>query len=78
MKRVKRILALFGAILLFAMYAATLIFALIDGTRSLDFLKASVACTVLVPVLLYTYSLFYRLSHRNEPEEPDSSDSTND
>lgn len=43
MKKGKRILALAGAVLLFGMYAVTLIFALTDHSETLGLLKASVA-----------------------------------
>lgn len=69
MKKVKRILALLGAVLLALLYISTLILALIDHSTTQGFLKASVACTILVPVLLYAYSMFYRLAHRNDSEE---------
>ena len=52
MKKTKRILAVLGIILLITMYASTLIFALIDHSASLGLLKASIACTIFVPVLL--------------------------
>lgn len=61
MKKTKRILAGLGAVLLFAMYGATLVFALIDHPASADLLMASIACTILFPVLLYAYILVYRL-----------------
>ncbi len=61
MKKTKRILAIAGVILLAALYASTLIFAFIDHTRSLSLLKASVALTIILPVLLYAYTLIYRL-----------------
>ena len=57
MKKVKRILALAGAMLLFALYASTLIFAFIDSDVSLTFLRASIACTIILPVLIYAYIL---------------------
>lgn len=69
MKKIKRILALAGAALLVVMYAATLIFALTDHTKSQGFLKASIACTILVPVLLYAYTLIYRLTHKKDHSE---------
>jgi len=50
MKKIKRFAALICAILLFLMYVSTLVFAFIDKSRSLGLLKASVACTILVPV----------------------------
>ncbi len=60
MKKRKRILALLGAALLFLMYASTLIFALIGSETALMWLRASVACTIIVPVMLYGYILVYR------------------
>lgn len=60
--KLKRILALAGALLLLAMYACTLIFAFIDSPAFHDFLKASVVCTVIIPILLYGYALVYRIT----------------
>lgn len=68
MKKFKRFAALTCAILLFLMYVSTLVFAFIDKSRSLGLLKASVACTILVPVMSYTYILVYRLIHRNDDD----------
>lgn len=65
MKKGKRILALAGAIALVLMYISTLIFAFVDPSVSGGLLKASIACTVILPVLLYAYSLVYRLSKKN-------------
>lgn len=70
MKKIKRILALAGAILLVLMYGSTLLFAFIDRSKSLGLLKASIACTILVPVLLYAYTLVYKLlKDRNHKDE---------
>lgn len=71
MKNVKRILALAAAILLFAMYACTLIFALIGSPNALNLLWASIACTIILPVLLYGYMLVYRQVHDNQDQEDD-------
>nr|WP_294469590.1 hypothetical protein [uncultured Sellimonas sp.] len=71
MKKTKRILAILGIILLAAMYISTLIFAFLDHSASQGLLKASIACTIFVPVLLYCYTLFYRLLHRNDDDSPD-------
>lgn len=68
MKKTKRILALAGVVLLVLMYVSTLVFAFIDHTRSMGFLKASIACTILVPVLLYAYTMFYRLTRQKDSE----------
>ena len=51
MKKIKQILALIGVVLLVCMYAATLIFALIDSPAASGLFRASVAATILVPVL---------------------------
>lgn len=72
MKNIKRILALVGVILLVLMYASTLIFAFIDSSTSQGLLKASIACTIFVPVLLYAYILFYRLSHKDDSDSDES------
>lgn len=63
MKKTKRLLALIGVFLLAALYLSTLIFALFDSSKTMGFFKASIAATILLPVLLYAYTLFYRLSH---------------
>lgn len=61
MKKTKRILALVGAVLLVCMYICTLVFALIDSPAATGLLRASVAATILIPVLLYAYILVARL-----------------
>lgn len=68
MKKTKQILALTGALLLFAMYAATLAFALIGSDHARMLLKASIACTVIVPVFLYAYMLVYRILKKEDSD----------
>ena len=58
--KMKRILALAGAVLLAGLYLITLILAFADPTASKDWLKASVVCTVVIPIFLYSYLLIYR------------------
>ena len=65
MKKVKKFLALLGAVLLAALYISTLVFALSDSPAFSDLLKISVAATILVPVLLYACILAARLNHRD-------------
>lgn len=74
MKNAKRILALAAAILLFGMYLSTLIFALIGSPHSIDLLWASIACMIVLPVLLYGYMLVFKLTRHNTPSD-DSADS---
>ena len=65
MKKSKRIMALIGAILLVLLYVSTLIFAFIDSVVSQKLLMAA---TILLPVLLYIYSLFSRTSHTDDSD----------
>lgn len=64
--KIKRLLAALGAFLLFAMYALTLIFALTDHSATKGLLKASIACTILLPILLYAFILVYRLTDKDQ------------
>lgn len=68
MKKSKRIMALIGAILLVLLYVSTLIFAFIDSVVSQKLLMAAIAATILLPVLLYFYSLFSRTSHTDDSD----------
>ena len=61
MKKTKRILALIGAALLVCMYLCTLVFALMNSPAAAGLFRASVAATILIPVLLYAYILIARL-----------------
>lgn len=73
MNKIKRIFALTGAVLLICMYAATLVFSLIDSPASTDFLKASIAATILIPILLYAFILVAKiLKDRNEDPHGDT------
>ena len=76
MKNAKRILALAAASLLFGMYLSTLIFALFGSPHSIYLLWASIACTIVLPVLLYVYMLVFKLTRHNTPSD-DSADSMN-
>ena len=53
MKKSHRVLALAGIILLIAMYASTLIFALMDSPSAKGLFMASIFCTFAVPILLF-------------------------
>ena len=53
MKKSHRILALAGIVLLLAMYASTLLFALMDSPSAKGLFMASLFCTFAVPILLF-------------------------
>ena len=80
MKKLKRILALIGVILLAALYVSTLVFALMDSPAAGGMFRASVAATILVPVLLYAYILVARLlkGRGSEPDAENNSDTPTD
>ncbi|MEG0228763.1 MAG: hypothetical protein RR446_07810 [Lachnospiraceae bacterium] len=73
MKKTKRTLAFIGVILLVGLYVSTLIFAFVDRSASLGLLKVSVALTILVPVLLYAYTLIYKLTKKEDDTSEDDS-----
>ena len=64
----KRILAMAGALILALMYIITLIFALSGSENYWGMLMASVAATIIVPVVLYGYILVYRLLRTKTPD----------
>lgn len=59
--KIRRILALFGAVILAVLYILTLVFALTDNPATMSFFKASVTLTIAVPVLIYAYQLVFRV-----------------
>lgn len=74
MKKTKQILAIIGVILLVALYVSTLVFALIGSDFTTSCLKASIYATVVVPVLIWAYTMVYRLlkNHYSLKEDLDS------
>lgn len=59
--KIKRFVALAGAVLLVLLYLCTLIFSLMEGELAQGLLRASIFATVAVPVLLYAIGLIYRV-----------------
>ena len=56
----KRILALIGVALLVGMYLMTLVFAFTDPTAGKNWLKASIVCTIFIPVFIYACMMLAR------------------
>ena len=65
MKKVKRLLAIIGILLLVSMYILTLVLALTDDPNTMNAFRASIYCTVLVPVLIGAYTFIYKLLKNN-------------
>lgn len=53
--KLQRRLALIGAVLLVLIYAAALVFSLMDSTLAPTLLTAAIFCTVAIPVFLYAF-----------------------
>ena len=71
MKKVKRILAAAGAILLLLLYASTLVCALSSSENFMNLLRVSIYATVIIPVLLWAYTLIYKLVHKSSEVDAD-------
>ncbi|MCD8216558.1 MAG: hypothetical protein LUD01_00665 [Clostridiales bacterium] len=61
MKKVKRIIAMIGVIALLALYVSTIVLAIIGSEQAMNLLKAAIYSTVVLPVLLWTYTFIYKL-----------------
>lgn len=59
MKKRKQIAAWIGIILLVAMYVVTLVMAVVDKSSSGSWFMASLAMTMVIPVLLWFYIWLY-------------------
>ena len=69
----KRILAIFGIVLLAGIYLLSLIFALIDHPLKSSLMQASLYATVVIPALLYAFLMIGRLLHKEDPEDTETS-----
>ena len=69
MNKLKRILALLTVIVLVVLYAATLIFALIDSPLAFSMFKACIGMTVILPALLYIYFWIYKILNKDPQDE---------
>jgi uncharacterized membrane protein YqjE len=61
MKKLKRILAIIGIVLLLGLYISTLLSAIFIPLISDDLFKVSIFSTVVIPCMLYAYMLIYKL-----------------
>ena len=60
MKNLKRISALLGIILLAGLYLTSLVLALTSNAHTFEFFEASIAATVIIPILLWIYTAMYK------------------
>lgn len=73
MKNMKRIFAILGIIILVGMYAATLIFAILDSPQTYHLLKISIGLTILIPVLLWIYIAMFQFMEQRKNDNEDAS-----
>ncbi|MDY3918986.1 MAG: hypothetical protein SOZ59_08310 [Candidatus Limivivens sp.] len=73
MKKFRQIMAWIGIIFLAGMYILTLVFALMNNELADTLFRACVACTILVPVVLYACILVGRLSKKDEKKDSEKS-----
>ena len=71
MKKVKRILAIIGIVLLVSLYVITIILALTDDPSTMNAFRASVYCTFLIPVLIWAYSFISKLLKNSYGDKSD-------
>lgn len=69
MQKIKRILALAGVFLLAGLYLATLLCAIFAKENFMQMLMASLYASVIIPVLMWAYSLIYRLVHKKDGDK---------
>ena len=68
--KLRRIFAIIGVVLLVLMYLSTLVFSLIGGELAFTWLKASLLCTIIVPIYLYIFTAVYKwLKNRKESQD---------
>lgn len=72
-KKVKRIIALIGALILIGLYLLVLILGITASPATKDVLMAAIGCTIVIPCLLYGMMLVARvLGGKNENEDQQS------
>lgn len=69
MKKMKRVLAMLGVILLLGLYLSTLFCALFAKENLMTLLMASIYATFVIPVLLWAYSFIYKLIKKQDDED---------
>ena len=69
MKKLKRILAMLGVVLLVGLYLATAVSAVLVTPATKDLFLTSLVATVIIPILLYVLILIGRLLGRNKDND---------
>lgn len=71
-KKVKRISAIVGIVLIISMYVISLISALFASKATPGLFLASIFSTVVIPIMIYVFIATYKYVHRNDkPKDTD-------
>ena len=73
MDKIRRILAIAGAVILAGMYIASFVMALLDRSESMTWFKGCIALTIFVPVVCYGYIMLHRYAMRRSKRKDYSS-----
>ncbi|MDD3797206.1 MAG: hypothetical protein PHE06_14815 [Lachnospiraceae bacterium] len=73
MKKAKQILAWIGIVILVGVYAVTFILGVTGNAATKDMFMAAIACTVIIPTLMYGMILLAKVLGKKE-ETPDLKD----
>ncbi|MDD6551640.1 MAG: hypothetical protein PUF16_07645 [Lachnospiraceae bacterium] len=68
MQKLKQIFGMIAIVLLVFMYVLTLVFAAIDDPHTMTLFKASVAATVVIPVVLWVIRIFVKIAKPDNSE----------
>ncbi len=63
MKKIKQIAAIVMCVLLVGMYVASFVAAIFAKPQANGLFMASVGMTIMLPLLLYAYTIIYRVLH---------------
>ena len=72
MEKARRIFALAGVILILALYALTLIFALQKNPAFKSLFLGALFCSVAVPVILYVLGLLIKNAKKGNDDPPEN------
>jgi uncharacterized membrane protein len=76
MKKVKRIAALIGVILMASLILLTVISAFVATEYSYGLFMASIFSTIVIPIMIQMYIMVYRMVHRKDRTEEDQDNKT--
>ena len=73
MKKIKQIAAIIMCVILVGMYVVSFIAAIFAKSQAHGLFMGSVGLTIMLPLLLYAYTIIYRVLHPDisDEEEPD-------